>query len=237
MTTATSATSSNSFTALTAGTGASATTSSASAQTTGLATATTSASNAYNTFLTLLTTQLQNQDPLNPTDTTAFTTEMIQLSSVEQELQTNQTLSSISTDLTSISAANGLGYVGKTVTAAGATSPMQSGTTDWTYTLNSNAADVTLQVQDANGNTLYTGTGDTTSGQHSFSWNGQGTGGATYSSGDYTLLVTATDSSGAPVTSTINLVGQVTGVDTSGGQTQLEIGDINVPVTSVTAIN
>src|ERR1700756_3536763 len=86
-----------------------------------------SASNAYNTFITLLTSQLQHQDPLNPTNTDTFTQELIQLSGVEQQLTTNSTLSSINTDLTTITQANGLGYVGKTVTASGATAPLQSG--------------------------------------------------------------------------------------------------------------
>jgi flagellar basal-body rod modification protein FlgD len=202
-----------------------------------VATAATNASNTYNTFLTLLTTQLQNQDPMNPTDTDTFTSEMIQLSGVEQELQANQTLSSISTDLTSITAANGLGYIGKTVTASGSTTPLQSGSAGWTYTLNQTAANVALTVQNASGNTVYSTSGDASSGQHSFTWNGQDSNGNTVPSGDYTLTVTATDSSGAPVTTTTDLVGTVTGVDTSNGQTQLLIGDITVPISNVTTLS
>ncbi len=164
------------------------------------ATAASSATNAYNTFLTMLTTQLQHQDPLNPTNTDTFTSEMIQLSGVEQQLQTNTTLASISTDLNSITAANGLGYIGKTVTASGATTPLQNGSADWTYALNQTAQTTQLSVLDSNGNTIWTGAGNPASGQHSFSWNGQTSGGTTVSSGDYTLQVTSTDSSGAPVT-------------------------------------
>src|ERR1700735_1652211 len=125
MTTATSGT--NPLSALTAGTGAASSSSTASTQVT----------TAYNTFITLLTAQLQHQDPLNPTNTDTFTQELIQLSGVEQQLDTNQTLSSMNTDLSTITQANGLGYVGKTVTASGATSPIQSGTAQWDYTLNS----------------------------------------------------------------------------------------------------
>ena len=229
MTTATSPTSSNPLAALTAGTGTggSSSNSAASSQVT----------NAYNTFITLLTSQLQHQDPLNPTNTDTFTQELIQLSGVEQQLTTNQTLSSMNTDLSTITQANGLGYVGKTVTASGATAPLQSGQAQWDYTLNSAAKDVTLTVRDSNGNTVYSTSGNPASGDHTFSWNGTSSGGSTVSSGDYTLSVAATDSTGASVTTTTSMVGQVTGVDTSGGTTQLQVGDIQVPIGNVTAIN
>jgi len=194
-------------------------------------------STAYNTFITLLTSQLQHQDPLNPTNTDTFTQELIQLSGVEQQLTTNQTLSSINSDLSTITQSNGLGYVGKTVTATGATSPIQSGKAQWDYTLNSAAKSVTLDVLDSNGNSVYSATGNPASGQHSFSWNGTNSSGSTVSSGDYTLTVTATDTAGNAVTSTVSMIGQVTGVDTSGGSTQLQIGDIDVPIANVTAIN
>jgi flagellar basal-body rod modification protein FlgD len=201
-----------------------------------VATATSSASAAYNTFLTLLTTQLQNQDPLNPTNTDTFTSEMIQLSGVEQQLATNNTLATISTNLSSITASSGLGYIGKTVTASGDTAPMQSGKADWTYDLGSAAANVTLAVKDSDGNTVYTTTGDPSSGSHSFSWDGTNSSGTTSTSGDYTLAVTATDASGNAVTTTTNLIGTVTGVDTSSGSTELQLGDINVPLTNVTTL-
>jgi len=226
---------SNPFAALTQGTAATAAASGNSTTTT--STGTSAVNTAYNTFITLLTTQLQHQDPLNPTNTDTFTQELIQLSGVEQQLQTNSTLSTISTDMNSITQANGLGYVGKTVTATGSTAPLQSGKAQWDYNLNSAAQKVSLQVQDANGNTVYSTSGSPSSGQHSFSWNGQSSNGSTATTGDYTLVVTAIDSAGNPVATTTQMVGQVTGVDTSTGTTELQVGDIKVPVTNVTQIN
>jgi flagellar basal-body rod modification protein FlgD len=211
--------------------------SSSSSSSSSTSTSASSASNAYNTFITLLTSQLQHQDPLNPTNTDTFTQELIQLSGVEQQLTTNQTLSSMNSDLTTITQANGLGYVGKTVTASGDTSPLQSGAAKWDYTLDSSAKDVTLNVKDSNGNTVYTTTGNPASGQHSFSWNGTTSSGTTETTGDFTLSVTATDATGSSVSTTTSMVGQVTGVDTSGGSTQLLVGDIDVPIAHITAIN
>jgi flagellar basal-body rod modification protein FlgD len=240
MTTATTATSTNPFAALTQGNSSAASSTASSAaggSAVSTATGATSVTTAYNTFITLLTTQLQHQDPLNPTNTDTFTQELIQLSGVEQQLQTNSTLSSMSTDLTAISQANGLGYVGKTITASGATAPLQNGEAQWSYSLNSPASSVTLSVQDASGNTVYSASGNPASGQHSFSWNGATNSGTTDSSGDFTLSVTAADASGNAVTTTTSMVGQVTGVDSSSGTTQLLLGDITVPVTNVTQIN
>jgi flagellar basal-body rod modification protein FlgD len=187
--------------------------------------------------MTLLTTQLKNQDPLNPTNTDTFTSEMIQLSGVEQELAINSTLGTISTNLNTLTTSNGLGYIGKTVTASGDTTAMQSGTAQWTYTLDSAASNVKLAVKDSDGDTVYTTTGDTTSGTHSFSWNGTSTSGSTVSSGDFTLAVTATDSTGATVSTSTDLVGVVTGVDSSSGTTTLKIGDVEVAVSAVSTLS
>jgi flagellar basal-body rod modification protein FlgD len=143
----------------------------------------------------------------------------------------------MNTDLSTITQANGLGYVGKTVTASGSTSPLQSGEASWDYTLNSAASQVTLTVKDSNGNTVFSTSGNAASGEHPFSWHGTTSGGTTVSSGDFTLSVAATDASGNSVDTTTNMVGQVTGVDTSSGTTQLEVGDIQVPIGNVTAIN
>ncbi|MTJ82607.1 MAG: hypothetical protein F8N37_16585 [Telmatospirillum sp.] len=206
------------------------------ASTTGAAAAS-SASASYTTFLTLLTTQLKNQDPLNPTNTDTFTSEMIQLSGVEQELAINATLSTISSNLNSVATSNGLGYIGKTVTASGGTTAMQNGSAQWSYTLSNAGSNVKLSVVDSNGTTVYTTTGDATSGTHNFTWNGNTSGGSALTSGDYTLKVSATDASGDDITTSVNLIGKVTGVDSSSGTTNLKIGDISVPVSKVTSIN
>jgi flagellar basal-body rod modification protein FlgD len=236
----TTATSSNPFTSLTQAalppTNSALTSASGTSGTTA-ATAAAAVSSAQNTFLTLLTTQLQNQDPLDPTNTDTFTQELISLSGVQEQVQSNNTLSSISTDLTSITQANGLGYVGKTVSATGETTPLQSGEAQWSYSLASNAASVSLSVLDSTGTQVFQTTGDTSAGLHSFSWNGVTSGGTTDTNGDFTLKVTAVDGNGNAVTTSTNLVGQVTGVDTSNGSTLLQVGDVSVPITNVVQIN
>lgn len=194
------------------------------------------ATTAYNTFLTLLTTQLENQDPLNATDPNQFTSELIAVTSLQGQDVTNEDLSTIVSNMSSITMANGVGYIGKTIEATTSTAPLQSGTASWSYDLASTASSVTLTVADANGNTVYTTTGDTASGDHSFAWDGTETDGSTASSGAFTLTVTATDSAGATVGSTISASGTVTGVDSSDGTTELDMGGVQVPIDDVTSV-
>jgi len=216
-------------------------TSTSSASTTSSSTTSTSASSAsstYNTFLKLLTTQLKNQDPLNPTDTTAFTQEMIGLASLEQQVTTNSDLSSIQSSLSSLSATNGVGYIGKTIVASGSTEPLSSsGTTKWQYDLNEASASTTLTATNSSGETVYSTSGATTSGNHTLSWDGTDNSGNAVSSGDYTLTVKALDSSGNTITTSTSIVGTVTGVDTSSGSTVLSVGDVSVSLSKVTGFS
>ncbi|MDA8231370.1 MAG: flagellar hook assembly protein FlgD [Magnetospirillum sp.] len=190
----------------------------------------------YNTFITLLTTQLQNQNPLNPTDPNQFTTELIQLTGVEQQMETNSSLLSVASSLSSLGLSSGIGYMGKTVQATGSTAPLQNGAATWDYTLGQSAANVSLSIADSSGKVVWTGTGDGTLGTHALNWNGQDMSGTQLADGDYTLTATATDGSGNTVSTTTSVVGTVTGVDSSGGQAQLMLGGVSVPLANVTQV-
>ena len=201
-------------------------------------TAASSASSVYNTFLLMLTTQLKNQDPLNPTDTTAFTQEMIGLASVEQQVNTNTDLTGIQSSLSTLTSTNGVAYIGKTVVATGNTENVASGGTGtWQYDLGTTAKSNTLSITNSSGTTVWTGSGDTASGNHTLSWDGKDSSGNAVSTGDYTLTVNALDSSSNAVSTTTSIVGAVNGVDTSSGSTILTVGDVNVPLSNVTGFS
>ena len=200
--------------------------------------ATTDASSVYNTFLLMLTTQLKNQDPLNPTDTTAFTQEMIGLASVEQQVTTNSDLSKLQSSLDTLTSTNGVAYIGKTVVATGDTEKVASGSTGtWQYDLGTTAKSTTLSITNSSGTTVWTGSGDTASGNHTLSWDGKDSSGNAVSTGDYTLTVNALDSSSSAVSSTTSIVGAVTGVDSSSGSTILTVGDVSVSLSNVTGFS
>lgn len=198
--------------------------------------ATTAASEAYTTFLTVLTTELTNQNPLDPTDTSEFTGQLIQLASLEQQVDTNSQLETMTSSLNALTASMGIGYMGSTVTADGDTAPLQDGSASWVYTLDGDAESVTLTITDEDGNTVWTGSGDTSEGSHTLTWDGTGTDGNTYSDGSYTLTVSATDADGDTVSSSTQIVGTVTGVDSSGDTTELLLGDVSVDIGDINSI-
>lgn len=190
------------------------------------------------TFLTLLLKQLEVQDPTNPVDTSTYVSQLVSLASLEQQISVGDKLDTISSQLTSLGTGTAsLGYLGKTVSADGDTTALQDGSANWTYDLGSDASSVTLTVTDSSGNTVYTQSGDTSSGSHSFSWDGTGTNGKTYSSGTYTLSVSATDSSGDAVDVDTTISGKVTSIDNSSGTTMLSIGGVSVDASSILSLS
>jgi flagellar basal-body rod modification protein FlgD len=210
-------------------------TSSALSPATGTSSAKTSIANNFDQFLQLLTTQLKNQSPLDPLDTNQFTQQLVQFASVEQQLKTNDTLTALLSLSKATSTSNALSYVGSTITADGSTSPLVNGSAKWS--INSPAAGTaTVVVKDKAGNEVYSTTGALAAGQQAFGWDGKKTGGAIAPAGDYTISVTAKDTSGAAINVKTEVKGVVDGVQLDGETPILTIGTFKVPVDKVKSI-
>src|SRR6478609_8540345 len=108
----------------------------------------------FTAFLQLLTTQLKNQNPLDPLDTNQFTQQLVQFSGVEQQLKTNDFLASLVTANANTTNSNAVSYIGKTVTASGVRSELVNNQAQWNFSIK-DAAAVTVNIKDANGNTVY----------------------------------------------------------------------------------
>lgn len=197
---------------------------------------TTSSSLTTTDFLTLIVTQLKNQNPLDPTDTTEFMNQLVSYASYDQQQQMNSSLSSLVSSMNSLLASNGIGYIGQTVEAAGDTTTLSDGQASWGYSLSSTASDVTINITDQSGKTVYTTTGDTASGSHTFTWDGRTNSGGTAADGDYTICVSATNASGSSVLNYTTVIGKVTGVDSTSGTAQLLIGDTTVSLQNVIGV-
>jgi len=113
---------------------------------------------------------------------------------------------------------------------------MNNGAATWDYNLASAASKVTLTVQDASGNTVYQTTGTGNSGANTFTWNGQTANGNTDTTGNYTLSITSTDSSGNAVDNTVGVSGVVTSAQEDNGTLTLTVGGTEVPVANVTSV-
>ncbi|HKU54326.1 MAG TPA: FlgD immunoglobulin-like domain containing protein [Rhizomicrobium sp.] len=193
-------------------------------------------SSNFSTFLTLLTTQLKNQDPTSPMDSNAFTQQLVMYSQVEQQIDTNSNLKSLISQSSSNAAAMTTGYLGKKVSIVNGQAALIGGNANWTYNLTGPAAATQLDISDSNGKTVYSTSGATGSGNHSFTWDGKDSHGNPLSDGSYKLTVTATDSAGGPVASSVASAGTVTQIDMTGGTPRLIIGSMEIDLANIAAV-
>lgn len=190
----------------------------------------------FDTFLKLLTAQLQNQDPLEPMDASQFTQQLVQYSGVEQGIYTNKNLET----LIAMQQTGGLGssvnYIGREVMAQNPQSILADGQANWTYTLPTAAASVSLVVRDANGRAVYSGTGPTTAGEHTIGWDGKLASGADAPEGIYTLEISAKSATNGALSAPITYMGRVTGVEMVNGAVVLNVGGVKLNLTDVQAV-
>jgi flagellar basal-body rod modification protein FlgD len=190
----------------------------------------------FSTFLTLLTTQLKNQDPTSPMDSNAFTQQLVMYSQVEQQIDSNTNLKTLISQGSSNAAAVTTGYLGKKVSILNGNAALTGGSASWTYNLGAAAATNQVSITDANGKLVYTGAGETTAGNHTFSWNGKDNNGNQLADGAYTLNVAATGAAGGTVTSSVASAGVVTQIDMTGGTPKLVIGSMEVNLSDIAAV-
>lgn len=165
-------------------------------------------------FLKILTTQLQNQNPLEPVKPQEFTSQLTQYSQLEQQMQMNENLKSLlaASGKTQVSP---LSYLNTSVDYYSDTAPVQDGAATWTYSA-TDADKITLRVEDANGQVVYSGEGDITSGAHNFSLPSD------LKSGTPLKLVVIASKENKSVETTINARAKITAVNTLDGTTILE---------------
>jgi flagellar basal-body rod modification protein FlgD len=193
-----------------------------------------STQNLAQTFLQLLVAQMNNQDPLNPVDNNQLTTQMAQISTVTGINNLNATVTGLMSELQQSAALQSAQLTGHSVMVAGAGLGLASNTSASSgvsavgaYSLGSAAANVTVTVSDAAGNTVRTlNLGAQPAGLQDFTWDGSTDAGGTAAAGSYTYSVTAATSSGSPVAATrYNLETVVGTVPQTNGSTMLMLGN------------
>lgn len=190
----------------------------------------------FDTFLQLLTTQLRNQDPLEPMDTNQFTQQLVQFSGVEQQIQTNSYLENLitSTEAQSVNAA--VSYLGSTVTVAGVTTNLAGGQASWELVAGAAAPDSTVTIYDVNGNEMFSTKHAVDRGESTFTWDGKTNDGTDAPDGIYSIRVIGNTSDGQSVNVYSAISGKVTGVDFTGSEPVLQIGDVRANLSSVMEI-
>lgn len=191
----------------------------------------------FDTFLQLLITQLKNQNPLEPLDTNQFTQQLVQFTSVEQQLKTNEFLEAMMQSSQNANNAQAVGYVGKTVTVSGTTTDLVDGQATWIYRIDNPAQNTNVTIKDANGNVVYTESLSLKAGTDRIVWDGTTTTGEKLTSGTFTITIDARNVNGQYVPVTTEMMGVVDGVDVSGTEPYILIGDLRLPLSSVTAVH
>ena len=190
----------------------------------------------FSTFLTLLTTQLKNQDPTSPMDSNDFTQQLVMYSQVEQQIGTNDNLKTLIAQGTSNAAAMTTGYLGKKVSITNGNASLTNGSATWTYNLESTAASNQITISDSRGRIVYAGTGQTAAGNNTFTWDGKDNNGNQHADGAYKLTITATDSNGNTIDSSVASAGTVTQIDMTGATPQLVVGNMEVGLGDIAAV-
>ena len=195
----------------------------------------TTIANNFDTFLQLLTTQLKNQNPLDPLDTNQFTQQLVEFSGVEQQLKTNDFLSSLVQANANTTNSNAVNYIGKTVTASGVRSELVNNKAQWNFNI-SDASTVTVNIKDANGNTVYTEQGTMQAGSGTFTWDGKDNQGNTQPAGTYSISMQAVTAEGKSINVSTETTGTVTGVDFTGSEPVLLVGNTRLNLSGVTSV-
>jgi flagellar basal-body rod modification protein FlgD len=191
----------------------------------------------FDTFLQLLITQLKNQNPLEPLDTNQFTQQLVQFTSVEQQLKTNEFLEAMMQSSQNSTNAQAVSYVGKTVTASGATTDLLDGAANWIYRVDAAAENTNITIKDASGNVVYTENLSLAAGTDQIVWDGTTSSGTKLTSGRFTITIDARDGNGKYVPVTTEMQGVVDGVDVSGSEPFILIGDLRIPLSSISAVH
>ena len=184
-------------------------------------------------FLQLLTAQLKYQSPTNPADPTQMASEFAAISTVEGINGLNSKLSALSTSTAAAQMAQAASLVGKQVAVSGnVLTPGSNGATG-AFSLASASSSTIVTITTPDGSIAGTlALGPLSAGQQSFNW----TGGAAGT--DYSYNVTATGSTGSPISVTPYSVYTVQGVNLSGSVPTLNVAGsaAALPVTSITTV-
>ena len=191
-----------------------------------------------NTFLQLLVTELQNQDPTQAQDPNEMISQMAQFSTLEQQTNTNSLLTNMQGQVSALFQASTANLIGTQVQVTSPTMNLTDGQASIGISLPSAAAQVSVAIQNAAGQTVATLTpGAMAAGNQVVTWNGMGSSGSQLPDGTYTVAITATDASGNPVNATTTSLATVTAVTFTNGTIMVTAGGQQYPLSSINEIS
>jgi flagellar basal-body rod modification protein FlgD len=190
-------------------------------------------------FMKLLIAQLQNQDPLSPLDNQEFAVQLAQFNSLEQLVGLNEKLDSLASQQGLVSQFSSAALIGKQVVGKGNEINLgTSGNPNLHYHLQADAAKVMVKVLNSTGAVVrQIDAGSQNAGAQSAIWDGKNSLGQSLPAGVYSFEVSAQDGAGNLLPVTKQVRGVVTGINLEGPEPILEIGQLRIPLSAVSAIH
>jgi flagellar basal-body rod modification protein FlgD len=190
-------------------------------------------------FLQLLLTELENQDPTDPVSTSEMTNQFCSLTQVTQLETANEYLENLVLYSSSVNNSLSVAFIGKTISYSSGEISISGGAAESvSFSLASDAKNVSITISDEDGNTVDTvDLGSLSEGAHSFTWDCISSDGTTAADGTYTLSISATDGSGNSVSASTSGSATVSGVVYKDGVSYLVTDAGEIPLGSVTGIS
>lgn len=178
-------------------------------------------------FLRIMITQMKNQDPTNPFKAEQMAAEMAQFTTVEQLKNMNESLNKMTTANQPLERMAMTGMIGKTITLDRSRFPHVEGVNDSvSFGLPRDAAAATLSLVNEHGETILTkDIGKLKAGENSFAWDGNKLNSLPAKSGNYRIIVEATDSQGMHIDTDSSAQARVIGVSFEGSEPVFLVGD------------
>ncbi|MGE4506241.1 MAG: flagellar hook assembly protein FlgD [Desulfovibrionaceae bacterium] len=171
-------------------------------------------------FMQLLITEIQYQNPLDPLDSTEYVTQLAELAELEQLTLIAEGMDGIQETVDEMGVTSAISYLGTSVLADGSELTLSDGQASTvSVTLEDDAAEVTINILDSNGNVVATEIlGESEAGTYSYTWDGTDVDGNAMDDGTYSVEVTALDENGGDVDTSTTVSGEVIAVsETSSG--------------------
>jgi len=189
-------------------------------------------------FLKLLISQLQHQDPLKPLDNQEFASQLATFNSLEQLIGVNEKLASLQANLLQSSHFSATALIGKEIVTHGNRLNLKEGEDGMIrYDLGADAVRVVVNITNSKGDLVRViELGNQKLGEQSVPWDGKDSSGKGLPAGVYEFEVNAFDAFGKIVPVSGRIQGVVSGVNLDGREPILELGDLRVPLSAVTAV-
>jgi flagellar basal-body rod modification protein FlgD len=169
-------------------------------------------------------------------DTNQFTSELVQFTGVQQEVATNSSLTQLIALQQTSQVLQSSDLVGKPVTVTSSQLTLQNSSAELTFQ-GTAGQNVEIGVVDSTGKPIVDASVAATTGTNTWHWNGLDQNGNQVADGAYRVAVETASSNGAnAVAVPFNVVGDATGVSSNGTTSQLALGALSVPFSSVLSV-